>query len=108
MFLEIFHQGILSSRFRNRPPEVFPEKGDLKICREFTEEQPCRSDLNLIESALLHGFSLVNLLNILRTPFPKNTSEGCFCRFQTTYLINTQKRFSVLYMNHYLQFRPLI
>ena len=29
-----------------------------------------------IEIALRHGCSRVNLLQILRTPFPKNTSQG--------------------------------
>ena len=35
---------------------------------------------NFIEIALRDGFSLVNLLYIFRTTFPKNSSEGCFCR----------------------------
>ena len=61
-------------------PEVFLEKGVLKICSKFTGEHRCRSVIsikllcNLIEIALLHGRSLVNLLHIFRTPFLKNTS----------------------------------
>ena len=33
---------------------------------------------NFIEITLRHGCSPVNLLHILRTPFPKNTSGGLF------------------------------
>ena len=50
------------------------------ICSKFTEEHPCRSAIsikllcNFIEIALRHGCSPVNLLHILKTPFPKNTS----------------------------------
>ena len=51
---------------RSSHPEVFYEKGVLKICSKFTGEQPCR--------LLLHGCSPVNLLHIFRTPFPRNTS----------------------------------
>ena len=45
--------------FRGSHPEVFFEKGFLKICSKFTGEHPYRS---------------VNLLDIFRTPFPKNIS----------------------------------
>ena len=55
------------------------------ICSKFTGEHPCRSVISIklqsgfIEIALLHGYSPVNLLHILRTPFPKNTPlDGCF------------------------------
>ena len=66
--------------FRSSPPEVFLGKGVLKICNKFTEEHPCRSVIsikllcNFIEITFRHGFSPVNLLFIVRTPFPKNTS----------------------------------
>ena len=38
-------------------------------------EHPCRSMISIIESALRHGCSPVNLMNIFRTPFYKNTSK---------------------------------
>ena len=58
---------------RSSHPEVFWEKRVLKICSKFTGEHPCRSLIcNIIEIALPHGFSPVNLLHIFRTPFPRN------------------------------------
>ena len=68
--------------FRSSRPIVFLRKDVLKICSKFTREHPCKSAIstklqsNLIEIALRHGCSPVNLLYIFRTPFPKNTSEG--------------------------------
>ena len=62
-------------------PEVFLEKGVLKICNKLTEEHPCRSvtsiklQSNFIEITVRHGSSTVNLLHIFRTTFSKNTSE---------------------------------
>ena len=59
---------------------MFLGKGVLKIRSKFTGEHPCRSVIsiklqsNFIEIALRHGYSPVNLLRVLRTPFPKNTS----------------------------------
>ena len=41
-------------------------------------EYPKRS-CNFIETTLRHGCSPVNLLHILRTPFPKKPLEGCSC-----------------------------
>ena len=35
-----------------------------------------RKSSDFIETKLRHGFSLVNLLHIFRTPFPKNISGG--------------------------------
>ena len=70
---------------RSSPPKAFLGKGVLKICSKFTEEHPYQSAIliklqsNFIEITLRHGCSPVNLLHILGTPFPKNTSEGCFC-----------------------------
>ena len=67
-------------RFRSSHPDVFLRKGVLKICSKFAGEHPCRSVIsiklqsNFIEITLWHGCSPVNLLHILRTPFPKNTS----------------------------------
>ena len=65
---------ILLSRFRSNHPEVFLEKGVLKICSKF------------IETALQHGCSPVHLLHIFRTPFTKNTS-GWLLQQITIYLI---------------------
>ena len=67
-------------RDRSSRPEVFLGKGVLKICIKFGGEHPCRSVIsitslcNFIEIALWHGCSPVNLIHIVRTPFPKNTS----------------------------------
>ena len=69
-------------RVRSSPPEAFLGKSVLKICRRFTVKHSCRSVIsiklqsNFIEIALRYGCSLVNLLHIFRTPFPKNTSDG--------------------------------
>ena len=71
---------ITNINFRSSHPEVFYEKGVLKICSKFIGERPCRSVIsikllcNFIEITLLHGCSPVNLLHIFRTPFPRNTS----------------------------------
>ena len=63
-------------------PEVFLTKSVMKICSKFTGEHTCRSVIsiklicNLIEITLQHECSPVNLLHILRTPFPENNSGG--------------------------------
>ena len=65
---------------RRSPPELFLQKGVLKICRKFTWEHPCRSMIsikllcNFSEIILRHGCSLVNFVHIFRTPFCKSTS----------------------------------
>ena len=72
---------------RSSPSELFTGKGVLKICSKYTGEHPCQSAIsmklqsNFFEIALLHGCSTVNLLHILRAPFPKNTSEGLLLRY---------------------------
>ena len=66
---------------RSSHPEVISGKGVLKTCSKFTEEHTCRSVIsvklqsNFVVITLRHGFSLVNVLHIFRTPFPKITSE---------------------------------
>ena len=61
--------------------EVFL-RGVLKICTKFTGEYLYRSVIsimflcNFIEITLQHENSPVNLLQIFRTPFPDNTSNG--------------------------------
>ena len=64
----------LTAFFRSSHPQVFLGKGVPKICSRFTGEHPCQSVIS-IEITLRHGYSPVNLLHILRTPFPRNTSE---------------------------------
>ena len=65
---------------RSSRPEMFCEKGVLKICSKFTGEHPCRSAIsikllcNFIEIALWHGCSPVNLPHIFRITFLKNTA----------------------------------
>ena len=62
---------------RSSYPEVFLEKGVLKICSKFTGERPYRSVIlqsNFIEITRLHVCSPVNLLHIFRPPFIENTS----------------------------------
>ena len=52
------------------------------VCSKFTGEHPCRSVIsiklqnNFIEITLRHGCSPVNLLHVVRAPFPKNTPGG--------------------------------
>ena len=69
---------------RSSHPEVFLEKGVLKICSKFTGEHPWT--FNFIEIALRHGCSTVYLLHIFRTSFPKNTSEGLLLSIATPHL----------------------
>ena len=72
--------GVFIAVFGSSHPEVFLRKVVLKICSNFTAENPCQSVIsitllsNFIEIALWQGSSLVNLLHIFRTPFPKDTS----------------------------------
>ena len=67
-------------RDRSSRPEVFLGKGVLKICIRFRGEHPCRSVISIIllcsfiKIAFWHGCPSVNLMHIVRTPFPKNTS----------------------------------
>ena len=73
--------------FRSSHPEVFLRKVDLNICSKFTGEYPCRSVIsnkllcNFIEITIRHGYSPVNLLNIFRTPFHRNTSRWLLLYF---------------------------
>ena len=63
--------------YRSSHPGLFLRKGVLKICSKFTESHAevwFAKQSNCIEITLRHGCSLVNLLHIFRTPFPRNTS----------------------------------
>ena len=90
---------------RRSPPEVFLEKGVLKICSKFTGEHPCRSVVsmklqsNFTEITIRHECSPVNLLHIFRTTFLKNTvlKDGCFCSDQ---LLLNEEKFSFFLVFH--------
>ena len=60
--------------YRSSHPEVFLGKGVLKICSKLQHNTHTEVRNNFTEIALWHGCSPVNLLHILRTPFPKNAS----------------------------------
>ena len=64
--------------FRCSRPEVFLRRGVLKICRKVTGVHPYRSAISIKLLALRHGCSTVNLLHILRIPFPRNTPVRLF------------------------------
>ena len=69
---------------RSSPLLVFLVKCVLKIYSKFTGEHPYQSEIsknflcNFAEITLRHGCFPVNLLYILRPPFPKNTYGGVF------------------------------
>ena len=80
------------SRVRSSRPDAFlRRKGILKIRSKFIGEHPCRSVIsinvlcNFIEITLRQGCSPVNLLDIFRTPFPKNISGWLLLQSQTVY-----------------------
>ena len=79
-YLSYINQNETEFSPRTSHPEVFLEKGVLKICSKYTGEYPCRSVIsiklqsNFIEITLRHGCSHVNLQHIFRTSFTKNTS----------------------------------
>ena len=74
-------------KIRSNPPEVFLEKGILKICSKFTEEHPCQSVVSIkllrsfFEITLRRGCSPVNLLHILRTPFQEHLRRAASGRY---------------------------
>ena len=82
--------------FRSSHPEVFCEKGVLKLCSKITGEHPCWSVIsmkllcNLIEITLRHGCSPVDLLHIFRTPFPRNTSGWLLLNFHNQTICSNQ------------------
>ena len=88
---------VTSDTFRSSHPEVFLEKGILKICSKFTAEHPCRCVIsikllcNFIEITLRHRYSPVNLLHIFITPFTKNTSGRLFL-----YVLTMKTRLALL------------
>ena len=79
----IKHRKILLRKLektRSSHPEVFPEKGVLKIYYRFIGKHQCQRAIsikllrNFTEITLQHVCPPVNLLHIFRTPFLKNTS----------------------------------
>ena len=78
-FHVVYRKVISKKTTRSSLPEVFLGKGVLKICSKFIGEHPCQSAISIslqssfFEIALRHGYSPVNLLRVLRIPFPKNT-----------------------------------
>ena len=83
--------------YRSSPPEVFLEKGCLKICSKFTGEHPCRIVISIellcyfIQVALRHGCSHLNLLHIFRTYFSKNTYRGLLLQLRRFTKYNIQQ-----------------
>ena len=79
---------------RSSHPDVFLEKGVLKICSKFTGEHPCQRVIsikllcNFVEITLRHGFSPVYLLHIFRAHFLRNTSCGLLLLLWTKLLGN--------------------
>ena len=61
---------------------MFLRKVVLKICRKFTGEHPCRSEITL-----RHGCSPVNFLHIFIIYFPKNTSGWLLLKIPTNDLV---------------------
>ena len=87
------------------PPELFLQRGVLKICCKYTGKHPCGSVIpikllcNFIEIALLHGCAPVNLLHIFKTLFYKNTSGGMLLKCSKQY-----SGYSQQYSKHYRSF----
>ena len=73
--------------FKSSPPDMVLGKSVLELSSKCKEEHPYRSAISIkllcicIVIAVRHGCSLVNLLHICRTTFPKNISEGLLLCF---------------------------
>ena len=87
MFSHLEAEKTSTPKHRSSSPQVFLVKHFLlKLCSNFTGEQPCRSMIsikllcNFIEITLWHGCSPVCLLNAFRTPFPRNTCGWLFLK----------------------------
>ena len=79
--------------FRSISPEVLVYEGALNICSKIAGQHPCGSVVSIIkllgnsmEIILPDGHFPVNLLNILRTPFYKNTFEELLLYMSTEYI----------------------
>ena len=82
----------ISREYQSSPPVAFLEKGCLKICKKSTGEQPWRNVIpiklqsNFTEITLRYGYSPINLLHILGTSYPKNTTGELVLRIATNVL----------------------
>ena len=76
-YLSYINQNETEFSPRTSHPEVFLEKGVLKICSKYTGEYPCRSVI------------LINLLHIFRTLFLKNISGRLFLKLLRTLFHST-------------------
>ena len=66
---------IFIANIQKQPSRGVPRKRCSENIIKFTGENPCRSVISIIiEIALRHGCSPVNLLHIFKTPFSRNTS----------------------------------
>ena len=89
--------------FRSRPPEVFLEKGILKICSKFIIENPCRSEISIVTLQLYWNHTSAWVFScefaayfqkfLIKTPL-----EGCFWLFQEK-SNNEHDRTPVRYLN---------
>ena len=61
-----------------------------KKSSEYMQQIYSRKPMPDIEITLWHGFSLVNLMHIFRTPFPKNTSGGLLLRLSTVQITRSR------------------
>ena len=66
--------GILKKRYSKNMPQIYTRTSMPLLC-------------NFIEIALRHGYSLVNLFHIFRTPFPKNTCGGLLLTFKVDLMV---------------------
>ena len=98
---------IIFYNVRSSHSEVFLEKDVLKIRSKFTGEQLCsprrtpRRTPNFIEITLRHGCSPVNLLQIFRTSFTKNTSGWLLSQYLMGYefIISIKKNQIIPFLN---------
>ena len=98
---------IIFYNVRSSHSEVFLEKDVLKICSKFTGEHLCsprrtpRRTPNFIEITLRHECSPVNLLQIFRTSFTKNTSGWLLSQYLMGYefIISIKKNQIIPFLN---------
>ena len=75
-----YAESVHGTQYRSSHPEVFLEKGVLKICGKYTGEHPYQRLISIklqskfTEIILRHGCSPVNLLYIFRILLTKSTS----------------------------------
>ena len=79
---------LILSDFRGIRPEVFCKKGFLRNFAKFAGKHLCQSlffnkiaglrPATLLKKSIWHRCLPLNFAKFLRTPFLKNTSDGCF------------------------------